>query len=75
MLNGQKQMWVEEHARLIQRQFEQWQQPLGIDGSEYIDYLRDELVNYCDDPLLKALIESMSQERDSQELNHPSSLT
>ena len=60
MLNGQKQQWAEEHARRIQKKFEQWQQPLGIDGSKFEEYLRIELINCCDDPLLKELIESMS---------------
>ncbi|MGA2323924.1 MAG: hypothetical protein ABSG22_08765 [Sedimentisphaerales bacterium] len=61
MLEGQKQQWAEEHARLIQKRFEQWQQPLGINGQEYAKYLRIELIQCCDDPLLKELIESMSQ--------------
>ena len=60
MLDGQKQQWAEEHARRIQKRFEQWQQPLGIDGLEYFEYLRTELTRSCDDPLLKELIESMS---------------
>jgi hypothetical protein len=61
MLDGQKQQWAEEHARRIQKRFEQWQEPLGIDGREYAEYLRIELIHCCDDPLLKELIESMSQ--------------
>jgi DNA-binding transcriptional regulator YbjK len=61
MLEGQKQQWAEEHARRIQKRFEQWQQPLGINGQEYAEYLRIELIQCCDDPLLKELIESMSQ--------------
>jgi hypothetical protein len=62
MLDGQKQQWAEEHARRIQRRFEQWQQPLGIDGREYVEYLQIEFVRCCDDPLLKELIESISQQ-------------
>jgi hypothetical protein len=61
MLDGQKQQWAEEHARRIQRQFEKWQKPLGINGQEYAEYLKIELINCCDDPLLKEFIESLSQ--------------
>jgi hypothetical protein len=61
MLEGQKQQWAEEHASRIQKRFEPWQQPLGINGDEYAKYLRIELIQCCDDPLLKELIESMSQ--------------
>jgi hypothetical protein len=61
MLDGQKQEWAQEHASRIQKRFEQWQQPLGIDGQEYAEYLRIELIRCCDDPLLKELIESMSK--------------
>jgi hypothetical protein len=61
MLEGQKQQWAEEHARRIQKQFEKWQRPLGIDGKEYAEHLRIELIRCCDNPLLKELIESMSQ--------------
>ncbi len=56
----EKQRWVEEHARRLQHLFEQWQKPLSIDGKEYRKYLTEELVNYCDEPLLKSLIESIT---------------
>ncbi len=56
----EKQRWVEEHAQRLQRLFEQWQKPLSIDGKEYRKYLTEELVNYCDEPLLKSLIESIA---------------
>ena len=65
MLDGQKQQWAQDHARRIQKRFEQWQQPLGIDGREYIEYLRVEFMNCCDDPLLREFIESISQDADS----------
>jgi hypothetical protein len=61
ILEGQKQQWAEEHARRIQKRFEQWQRPLGINGQEYAEHLRIELVQCWDDPLLKELIESMSK--------------
>ena len=61
MLDGQKQQWAEEHAHRIQKRFEPWQQPLGIDGREYAEYLRNQFVNCCDDELLKELIESISK--------------
>ncbi len=61
MSDGQKQEWAQEHARRIQKRFEQWQQPLGIDGREYVKYLSLELENCCDNPLLKSLIESMAE--------------
>lgn len=55
-----KGRWVEEHARCLQHLFEQWQTPLGIDGEEYRKYLTEELPGYCDEPLLKSLIESIT---------------
>ncbi len=59
--DAEKQKWVEEHARQLQHVFEQWQKPLGIDGEEYRKYLTEELVHYyCDEPLLKSLIESIT---------------
>ena len=59
MLDGQKQEWAEEQAQRLKKLFEQWQQPLGIDDSEYTEYLRAELINCCEDELLRELIESM----------------
>jgi hypothetical protein len=56
----EKQVWAETHARRIECRFEQWQKPLGIDGDEYLKYLTKELVDCCDDPLLKSLIESIA---------------
>ena len=55
-----KEKWVEEHARSLQHLFEQWQKPLGINGEEYCKHLTEELHGYCDDPLLKSLIESIT---------------
>ena len=56
----EKQRWVEEHARRLQRLFEQWQKQSSIDGEEYRKYLTEELLDYCDNPLLKSLIESIT---------------
>lgn len=56
----EKEKWVEEHARRLQYLFEQWQKPLCIDGEEYRKYLTEELPGYCDNPLLKSLIESIT---------------
>jgi len=56
----EKQRWVEEYARRLQDLFEQWQKPLCIDGEEYRKYLTEELLGYCDRPLLKSLIESIT---------------
>jgi len=56
----EKQRWVEEHARRLQQLFEKWQKPLCIDGEEYRKYLNEELSGYCDEPLLKSLIESIT---------------
>jgi hypothetical protein len=56
----EKEEWADKHARCIQRRFEQWQKPLGIDSREYLRYLRKDLVNLCEDPLKKSLIESIS---------------
>jgi hypothetical protein len=56
----EKQRWIEEHARRLQQLFEKWQKPLCIDGEEYRKYLTKELPGYCDEPLLKSLIESIT---------------
>lgn len=56
----EKEKWVEEHARRLQRLFEQWQKPLGIKGEQYRNHLKEELPNLCDDPLLRSLIESIT---------------
>ena len=56
----EKQKWAEEHAGSLQHLFEQWQKPLGIDGEEYRKHLREELAHYCDEPLLKSFIESIT---------------
>jgi hypothetical protein len=59
MLNTEKQRWAEEHAGRIEFRFKQWQEPLGIDGDEYIKYLTNELIDCFDEPLMKSLIESI----------------
>ena len=55
----EKQQWAEEHARRLQRLFEQWQNPLGISGGEYREHLTAELSDYYDQPLRKSLIEQI----------------
>lgn len=55
----EKQQWIEEHARRLQRLFEQWQNPLGINGSEYRKHLNDELSDCYDQPLRKSIIEKI----------------
>ena len=61
-MSGKKENedWAEEHARRIQQKYEQWQKPLGIDSEEYLRYLREELVGFCEHPLKKSLIETIS---------------
>jgi hypothetical protein len=56
----EKQRWAEEHARRLQRRFEQWQKPLGIDGEEYHRFLAEQLRDSYNEPLRKSLIESIS---------------
>jgi hypothetical protein len=56
----EKQKWVEENSLRLQHLFEQWQKPLGINGNQYQKYLKDELPNYCDEPLLRSLIDSIT---------------
>ncbi|MHC4244807.1 MAG: hypothetical protein ACYSU4_20550 [Planctomycetota bacterium] len=56
----EKEDWAEKHARRIQQKYEQWQKPLGIDSEEYLRYLREELVDFCENPLKKSLIETIS---------------
>ena len=53
-----KQGWAQRRAGRIQHRFKQWQKPLGIDSDEYLKYLTKELVDCCDDPLRKSLVES-----------------
>lgn len=60
MLEGEKQKWAEKHALRIEHRFEKWQKVLGIDGEEYLRYLKEELLRCCDEPLRKSLIESIS---------------
>ena len=55
----ERQKWVEEQAHRLQNLFESWQKPLDIDADEYRKYLKDQLNAYCDQPLLKAFIESI----------------
>ena len=55
-----KEEWAQIHALRIERLFEQWQKPLGIDGKDYSEALIKELSNCCDEPLVKSLIESIS---------------
>jgi hypothetical protein len=55
----EKQRWAEEHALRMIRGFEQWQKQLGISGDEYRKHLKEELIDCCDNPLLKSLIESI----------------
>ncbi len=54
-----RDLWVEQHAHQLQQLFQQWQRPIGIDGQEYRKHLEKELALYWDDPLLKALVESI----------------
>ena len=56
----EKHRWVEEHARRLQQLFGQWQNQVSIDGEEYRKYLTEDLLGYCDNPLLKSLIESIT---------------
>lgn len=54
-----KKDWAQKHACKIERLFEQWQKPLGIDGKEYLIHLTEELTSCYDEPLQKSLIESI----------------
>ena len=60
MLAAEKQEWANQHARRLKQKFTQWQEPLGIDGSDYLEYLTMELLECCDEPLRKSLIELIS---------------
>ncbi len=55
----EKQKWVEDHARRLQQIFEKWQNPLGINGSDYRKHLNDELSDGYDQPLRKSIIEKI----------------
>ena len=54
-----KQEWVEFHARQFSQLFRQWQGQFEIDSKDYEQSLRHELIDSHDDPLRKALIESI----------------
>ena len=56
----EKNEWARTHALRIEELFEQWQRPFGIDSGEYFRYLRRELLDFCENPLKKSLIESIS---------------
>ena len=57
---GERQKWAKEHAHRLQHLFEQWQEPLGISNDEYGKYLEEDLLDCCNDPLLKSLIDSIT---------------
>ena len=56
----EKREWARKYALRIEHRFEQWQKPIGIDGTEYLQYLTEKFVDFCDNPLRKSLIESIS---------------
>ncbi len=56
----QKREWAQLHAQRLNCLFEKWQQPLGIDSEPYCDRLLEELLDACDDPLRKSLIETLA---------------
>ncbi len=51
--------WAQFHAHRLTHLFDKWQQPLGISSEPYGDQLLEELLEACDDPLRKSLIESL----------------
>ena len=53
----EKRQWVESYAGRILAAFTRWQSPLGVD-EEYAEFVQDELSEYYDNPLKRALIES-----------------
>jgi len=56
----QKREWAQLHAQRLNLLFEKWQQPLGIESDAYCDQLLEELLEACDDPLRKSLIETLA---------------
>ncbi len=56
----EKKEWARMHALGLKHLFEEWQKPLGIDGTDYFNALMKELSDCCDEPLRKSLIESIS---------------
>ncbi len=56
----EREKWAKEHAHRMQQLFKQWQKPLGIDDEEYSKYLEKDLLDCCNDPLLKSLIDSIA---------------
>ena len=56
----ERQKWAKEHAHRLQCLFEQWQKPLGISSDEYNKYLEKDLLDCCNNPLLKSLIDSIT---------------
>ena len=60
MLSGSEEAkeWAEEYSALIQKIYEKWQKPLGID-SEYQKFLKEDMVEDYYDPLKKGLFESI----------------
>lgn len=60
LAKSQKQGWAKKHAGRLETRFEHWQKPLGIDGQEYLIHLTKELEQSYDNPLKRALIESIS---------------
>ncbi len=52
-----KQSWIDIYSGKILRMWGRWESPLGID-EDYLSQLKNELSEYFDDPLKRALIES-----------------
>ena len=60
MLPGSEEAkeWAETYSVLIQKIYEKWQKPLGID-SEYQEFLKKDLTRDHHDQLKKELVESI----------------
>lgn len=56
---NQNVLWAQLHAEKIEKCYEKWQKPLGIDGQPYLEFLISELQCRCKNPLEKELIEKI----------------
>jgi hypothetical protein len=52
-----KEKWLQTYASQILKVWAQWQTPLGV-ATAYIDGIKQDLIRFYDDPLMRTFIEA-----------------
>jgi len=52
-----KEKWLQTYASQILKVWSQWQTPLGV-ATAYIDGIKQDLIRFYDDPLMRTFIEA-----------------